>query len=256
MHHLLKMTASAAVITLMTGAAAYATSTTERTTTTKQTVQGTTNNITGVTAAKTAGADAITLQNDAFITLSGTVKEVTDEDAFQLQYAEGTIKVDTNDAWPDLFQENATSLLRTGDNVTVTGKVDNNLFTANEVEAYQLTVNGPNYNRVYTNNEFGPDNDSSYVASYGAYGAGLEDDQKVRLSGEVSRLVDNESFMLRYGTGEITVNAADVKFSDAARLAVGDEIVVFGEVDKGLFSKKTLDANRIILSREYSQVTR
>lgn len=260
MHNLLKITVSTVAVTLMAAAAAYATSATSPNTSNADTAKATTaakaSAKTNAAATQETTTDDAKFQNDAFITLSGTVSEISDGDEFQLQYAGGTIKVDTNDTWPDLFQADTNTLLKTGDNVTVTGKVDNNLFTANEIEAYQLTVNGPSYNRVYTNNNFGPDNDENYMAYYGSYGAGLEDDQNVRLSGEVSRIIDDESFMLRYGNGEIKVEADDVEFRNAARLAVGDNIVVFGEVDKGWFSKKTLEADRIVLSHAYSQITR
>jgi uncharacterized protein YdeI (BOF family) len=248
MHKTLKISASAVAITMMTGVAAYAAS--PATTPTKALQPH------AVATDKTDMDGSVEFQNDAYITLSGKVGKITDGDEFELQHTGGTIMVDTNDTWPDLFQADASTLLKTGDNVTVTGKVDNNLFASNEIEAYQLTVNGPTYNRVYTNNNFGPENDDNYMAYYGSYGTGLEDDQEVRLSGEVSRLIDDESFMLRYGNGEIKVEADDVEFTNAPRLAVGDEIVVFGEVEEGWFSKKTLEADRIILSRAYSQITR
>lgn len=198
----------------------------------------------------------VKFKNDAYITLSGTVGTIKDEDEFELKHAGGTIMVDTNDTWPDLFAENAATLLKSGDRVTVTGRVDNNLFSTNEIEAYQLTVNGSGYNRVYTNQAYAPDNDAEYMAYYPNYGAGLEDDQNVRLAGEISSIGKDDSFMLRYGNGEIKVETDDVNFSNTSRLDVGDEVVVFGEVEDGWFQKKTVDADRIILSRSYSQLNR
>lgn len=245
MHTMLKITASALALTMM-ASAAHA-----------QNVNTSATNPAPAAAVTTGTEDgSVKFQNDAYITLSGTVGEIKDGDEFVLQHAGGSIEVDTNDTWPDLFKADAATLLKTGDRVTVTGKVDNNLFTTNEIEAYQLTVNGPSYNRVYTNNNFGPDNDDEYMAYSGAYGAGLKDDQDVRLSGEVARIMDDKSFMLRYGNGEIKVETDDVEFTNATRLAVGDEVVVYGEVDEGWFDKKSVEAERVILSRAYSSIVR
>lgn len=248
MRSLLKITTSAIAVTMMTGVAAYASSATVGT--------SVTNPAPAAAAVEGTEAGSVKFQNDAYITLSGTVGEITDGDQFKLNHSGGIIMVDTNDTWPDLFEVDADTLLKTGDRITVTGKVDNNLFAQNEIEAYQLTVDGPTYNRVYTNSNFGPENDDSYMAYYGSYGAGLSDDQEVRLSGTVSKLVNNESFMLRYGNGEIRVETDDLEFTNADRLSVGDEVVVYGEVDEGWFKKKAVEADRIILSRSYSMITR
>lgn len=199
----------------------------------------------------------VKFQNDAYITITGTVGSITDEDEFQLNHAGGTITVDTNDAWPDLFRADAGTVLNTGDRVSVTGKVDNNLFSGNEIEAYRLTVSGDTYGRIYTNQNYAPSYENDYAAYNNvAYGTGLTDDQQVRISGEVSKIVNDEKFMLRYGNGEIQVDTDDVDFTNAAKLNVGDEVVVFGEVDKDLFQKKEVEAERVILSRAYSQIAR
>lgn len=208
-------------------------------------------------AAVAEGADKqgnVTFRNDAYITLTGTVGNIIDDDEFQLNHAGGVITVDTNDSWPDLFRKDAPTLLKTGDRVTVTGKVDNNLFSTNEIEAYRLEVSGEQFSRVYTDERYAPGSKDDYAAYHNVtYGAGLEDDQKVRLAGEVARILDDDAFLLRYGNGEIRVDIDDVEFSDANRLMVGDEVIVFGEVDKDWFSKKEVEADRVILSRAYSQ---
>lgn len=245
--HALKTTVSALAITLLAGTAAHA-----------QEMGTKANPAPAVAAAKgTDKSGNIKFENDAYITISGTVGEITDGDEFMLNHAGGMIKVDTNDTWPDLFANDAATLLKTGDRVSVTGKVDNNLFTTNEIEAYRMTVAGNSYSRVYTNQAYAPSYENDYAAYNNvAYGAGLEDDQKVRISGEVSRIEKDDKFMLRYGNGEIMVDTDDVEFSNVTALAVGDEVVVFGEVDKDLFQKKEVEAERVILSRAYSQIVR
>src|SRR5690606_14607894 len=103
------------------------------------------------------------------------------------------------------------------------------------------TVADQNHSRVYTDNDMKLANEADYAAYHNVvYGQGLVDDQKVRLTGEISRIVDGDKFMLRYGDGEILVDADDVDFTNATRLAIGDEVIVFGKVDKDWFKKKEL----------------
>jgi uncharacterized protein YdeI (BOF family) len=208
------------------------------------------------TAVEAVEDGNVKFQNDAYINLSGTVAAIKDSDTFELKHTGGSIMVDTNDTWPDLFADNTATLLKAGDRVSVTGRVDNNMFSSNEIEAYQLTVNGSTFDRVYTNQDYAPGNDDDYMAYYNSYGAGLEDDQDVRLSGKISRVIDTESFTLRYGNGEIKVKTDEVDFSNTPNLKVGDSVVVFGEVDDGWFQKKELEADRIMLSRSYSNLPR
>lgn len=246
--HILKTTVSTLAITLLAGSAAYAADV------------DTSKKNPAPAAAVTKGTDKdgnAKFQNDAYITISGTVGNIVEEDEFQLNHAGGLITVDTNDAWPDLFRTEAATMLKTGDRVSVTGKVDNNLFSGDEIEAYRLSVAGDTYGRVYTNQHYAPSHEGDYAAYNNvAYGTGLTDDQQVRISGEVSSITDDDTFMLRYGNGEILIDTDDVEFTNADKLNVGDEVVVFGEVDKDLFKKKEVEAERVILSRSYSQIAR
>lgn len=217
-----------------------------------------TNPAPAVAVAKGVDKDGnVKYENNAYLTLSGTVGNIVDEDTFQLNHSGGMIEVEVDDTWEGvLATDNAASGLKTGDRVTVTGKVDNNMFSTNELEAYSMTVAGKDFSRVYSSDELMA-NTNDYDAYYNMpYGAGLEEDQKVRLSGEVSQIVDDKAFMLRYGQGEIRVDTDDLDFTNANALTIGDEVVVFGEVDKDWFQKKEVEADRVILSRAYSQIVR
>lgn len=245
----LKISASALAMALAVSTAAYA----DDIKTSKE------NPAPAAAVAKGTDKDGnVKFENNAYITISGTVGNITDDDEFQLNHTGGTVEVDTNDSWPDLFEASTgTGMLKTGDRVTVTGKVDNNLFSTNEIEAYRITVADSNFSRVYTNDAYAPSYAEDYAAYNNvAYGAGLEDDQKVRLSGEVSRIIEDDEFMLTYSGGEIIVDVDDLDFTNAENLAVGDEVVVFGEVDKDWFQDKKVEADRVILSRAYSQIVR
>jgi uncharacterized protein YdeI (BOF family) len=81
------------------------------------------------------------LPDNGMISLTGTVERVINNDEFDLSYGGGVIRVDTNDAWPNLFKRDANTAARqlsVGDRVSVMGKIDNNFFTKREVDAYSL----------------------------------------------------------------------------------------------------------------------
>src|SRR5688572_22201289 len=100
-------------------------------------------NNTGSNKAETANTlntpDRNLMQDDAYVTLTGKVASVTENDAFQLDYGKGVIRVDTNDGRSNIFQgadANAGNVLREGDQVTVTGRIDNNWFSEREIDAH------------------------------------------------------------------------------------------------------------------------
>jgi len=81
------------------------------------------------------------LPERGMITIAGTVAKITDADEFDLNYEGGTIHVDTNDAWPNIFKKdanNATKQLAVGDHVVVDGRIDNNFFAKREIDAKSL----------------------------------------------------------------------------------------------------------------------
>jgi uncharacterized protein YdeI (BOF family) len=81
------------------------------------------------------------LPDNGMISLTGTVERVVNNDEFDINYGGGTMRVDTNDAWPNLFKRDANvagKQLSVGDRVYVMGKIDNNFFTKREIDAYSL----------------------------------------------------------------------------------------------------------------------
>lgn len=193
-------------------------------------------------------------QNDAYITISGTVASIKDSDEFVLKHANGSIDVDTNDAFPDLFKKDAATVLKEGDRVVVTGKVDNNLFAANEIEAYRLeVVNDEGKNRVFTNAKLAPMNERDLAAfTPVVQGQDLTDDQNVRLSGRISKIDGSDELELRFGEGSIKVDLDKVKKEEVSSLKVGDDVVVFGQVDKNWMKSKEIDAVKIVPTRSLS----
>ncbi len=186
------------------------------------------------------------LKDDAYVTINGTVEKISEGDAFTLRYAGGTIGVDTNDTWPFLFNNDSTDLLRVGDKVTVIGQVDDNFFTRKEVDASSIRVKGANASRFYENTQNG---NNSYGNDY-SWDETMDEDN-VRLTGTVMRLVDDETLELSYGTGTIRVDTEDLNRDTQNWLQVGDIITVYGEMDNNWFGKKELEANYLVRTSSY-----
>lgn len=185
------------------------------------------------------------LKDDSYVTLSGTVSEISDSDEFTLTHAGGNIKVDTNDKWPNLFAKGAENVLKVGDKVRVTGEIDDDLFTGKEIEATSVAHDGANYSRVYWTKEY-------YAFPSVTYDAQMKDDKKVSVTGTITEVKNDEEFMLYYGNGTVQVEAGDIAFGDKQQaLRVGDRVTVYGTVDKDWFQKKELEAERIYRTEAY-----
>lgn len=71
------------------------------------------------------------------------------------------------------------------------------------------------------------------------------DDTWISLTGTVTSTTA-DSFMLDYGDGLVTVEMDDWDtFGDAWSLADGDQVTVYGDVDKGLFETRTIEAGSV-----------
>ena len=180
------------------------------------------------------------LKDDTHVTLSGTVGKIMDGDEFELRHKNGSIKVDTNDRWPNLFSQDASEILKTGDKVRVSGVVDDNLFTKKEIDATRIAHDGMQYYRVYWLDDDARDYD--YVYWYDRN----RDGEDIVISGTISRVTDDQEFMLNYTGGTIQVDADDISEAKTDWLAVGDQITVFGEIDDDWFEKREIDAERIV----------
>ncbi len=93
------------------------------------------------TAAFAAMEKTDNLPEKGTVIIAGKVGTIEGGDQFTLNYDGGTIRVDTNDAWPNIFKKDAntaTKQLTVGDNVVVTGKIDDNFFSKREIDAKSL----------------------------------------------------------------------------------------------------------------------
>ncbi len=189
---------------------------------------------------------ASTLKDGTYVTISGKVEKVVDGDEFQLSYGNGTIMVDTNDHWPALFRKDVANILTPGDHVQVSGFVDDNLFTKKEIDAESIVHESTQYSRVYRLND-GRDNVYRPYSYYHAM-----DDEGISLTGDISKIIDDDSFMLNYGNGMIRVDADEIEFPKTERLRVGDRVTVKGEIDDNWFGKRTLEAESMYRINYYS----
>ena len=200
--------------------------------------------------ATSTAAPAAQIPDNTYITISGLVSKVDDGDEFELTYAGGTIEVDTNDSWPGLFKKDSTDLIKTGDHVTVSGRIDDNYFTGKELDAYALTSYSKGFTRNFRNDAIFP-KDYNY-APHGE-DSFLADKNTVRLVGRVSEITGNDKFMLAYGNGgTIKVNTNKLQVPGANYVAVGDQVIVYGDVNRDWTLKKEIDARQIVSPRIYT----
>lgn len=202
----------------------------------------------GAYAQTTTTKSPAALNDNAYVTLSGTVGEITDADEFMLKYKGYRIQVDTNDYWPNLFGKDAIQVLKPGDKVTVTGKVDDNWFTKKEIDATSISTGGKNYSRVYWR---GSNNMSNY-GSWPYYGWNDEMyEERVGLSGTVSKVTGDNTFEMKYGTGTVKVDTSGLDIIKANMLNRGDRVTVYGNMDDNWFGKRELNADYLIRTNVY-----
>lgn len=196
-----------------------------------------------------------TLEANTYVTLSGTVEGTPETNSFTLRYTGGSIRVDTNDAWPDLFRKDAAEILKPGDQVTVTGRVDDALFSAKEIDAMSISHKGQTYSRVYTR---GADADPLFkMWPYYGWDAARVDNDNVSVSGVVSEISGNNEFEMKFGDRTMKVDTSDLTLAETERLRAGDRVTVFGKVDDTWFNTRTLRADSLVRAHLYeSRVAR
>jgi len=189
-------------------------------------------------AATAHAADPHTMPDDAWVALSGTA-EHTRPDGFILDYGEGEVTVEVDD-W-DSYQE--ARALMDGDEVTVYGKIDHDLYELAKIEAGSVYVDNLNmYLRASSDDEetLAWTMDGPVIASY------------TTVRGTVAN-VDEDSNRLAIATGDdilrvdldgIGYNAVDDK--GFQQIDPGDRVKVVGEIDQRFFTGPILDADRVI----------
>jgi uncharacterized protein YdeI (BOF family) len=194
----------------------------------------------GTAAGLPAAAQEANWKRDGnWITLEGLVT-VANANSFQLDYGDGRITVEMDD-W-DRWSEGLG--LKAGDIVTVTGRVDRDLFETASIEAEAVFVKGLN-TYFYANPA-----DEEDTSIRGAFGTPRYNESTLR--GEiVSKDAAADSFLLDTGLTTLTVDTSGLGYNPldnlgSPQLEVGDDVYVIGSFDDGFFTRRALIASRLI----------
>jgi|GEM_PF-221772 uncharacterized protein YdeI (BOF family) len=200
-------------------------------------------------------------KNESHVMLNGMITEVRD-DEFDLNYGEGIITVELDQwGWDDVDM----AYLRSGDEVTVNGMIDDDLFEGREIKADNLYLNREfvylvpadqqnkqamnksqeNKNtRANRNRSINVDamEDGSYITMTGVV---------VEQNGDEFTLSGNGQNM-RVDTNELDYNPFDD--DGLQRIRKGDRVQVYGAIDDGFFDTRKIEADRVISLSQSSKV--
>lgn len=179
------------------------------------------------------------LPDDTWISLSGTVTSTTDS-AFMLDYGDGmiTVEMDDWDTVGDAFP------LVEGDEVTVFGDVDENLFVQDTIEAGSVYVEGLN-SFFYANSA-----DEEEYAAWTVDTVVTVGD--VKYIGTVETVdADADQFTIDTGAQELTVEVDGMLYDPLddegfQKIEVGDVVSVEGTLDEDFFTDNDLVADTIV----------
>ena len=176
-----------------------------------------------------------------YMTLSGTVSKVLDNDRFELNYGNGITQIDCDDALHDLFQKNGRRI-KIGDKVTVTGKIDNKWFAKHEILVSSILHITDDYILLYR--RLGSAG-GEVPAIVGAAKPSLFLDGQIALTGIVCGVAYEGSFTLCYEDGTIQVNASGIKIPDSNRIVSDDVVTVYGKIDSSFFKDRAINAETV-----------
>jgi uncharacterized protein YdeI (BOF family) len=174
--------------------------------------------------------------NGGWISLSGNVVSATPHQ-FMLDYGAQTIPVEMdNYRW---YNEN---VLVPGDHVTVTGRMDDDFFQNERIEASSVYVN--DLHRYFYASP--ADEEDGYYTYFLALDP-ITNHESVSLAGTVSS-IDGEIMMLDAGLQNFRIDTGTLGYdpfdsTGLEKVDVGDHVVVSGRMDDGdLFDHREIDA--------------
>lgn len=193
-------------------------------------------------SAQMAEFDPMNQPNLAFISVSGNVEAQTG-DSFTLNYGGGFITVEMDD-W-DYFNE--ADWIEAGDQVTVRGEIDNDLYQAKTVEAQSVYVYDTS--TFYYASDI-DEEDSAYWTYDAAYMQAAPDGAWFGVSGSVKEIGISE-FVLDTGFQDLAIETnylpSDPLDNEGVRqLENGDRVYVTGYLDRNFFSANEIEAQSLV----------
>lgn len=179
------------------------------------------------------------MADDTWITISGTVENVQ-ADAFTLDYGPGTIIVEMDDGDRDA---DAYKLLD-GDNVTVSGKIDDDFFETTTIEAGSVFVE--NIGTTFFSSSL--DEETRGQLEWNVLPPVVVSQTVVK--GTVTQVMDEE-FTVNTGPLTITVDVDEMAYNPLddegyQKIAVGDRVKVTGTMENELFEGRELEADTVV----------
>ena len=202
----------------------------------------------GLLASPVLAEDPYSKSDDTWVSISGEVESVT-PDAFVLDFGEGmiTVEMDDGDRDADGYK------LIAGDHVTVTGKIDDDLFETRTIEASSVYVEN-----IGTRFHASPIDEEDGIF---AMPAPVVVSTPVVLSeivvqGTVSN-VGLDQFSIDTGLREITVEIDELGYNPLddegyQQLAEGDVVSVTGTIEPDFMQGRIVMANSVITLAESS----
>jgi len=188
-----------------------------------------------------SAADPSTKQDGSWITISGTAV-ATNADSFTLDYGKGTVQVQMDDWDLDWYKEGYAKM--DGHEVTVSGRIDDNFFVKNSIEASSV------YD--WSLNQYFYPNSTDAQASYWNYSQPVYNSGQTTVYGTVTKTspddraftVDTGSRTLKVDTNEMLYNPLDqIGFQ---KIEIGDRVSVTGDMNTTFFLNRELEANSVI----------
>lgn len=192
-----------------------------------------------LSGAARAETNPYLMPNDAWITISGTVDTVS-SDSFVLDYGNGAVIVEFDDGDRDA---DAYKFID-GDQVTVSGKIDDDLFETTKIEASSVFVES--INTTFFASAIDEESAHTLVTAVSIPVV----PSAIILQGTVAKVGDDR-FHVDTGEEQLIVSVKDMIFNPLddqgfLKIKKGDRVKVHADMDKDFFSKQVLHADAIV----------
>ncbi len=195
-------------------------------------------------AAMAGQPDPYAKANRAWISIDGTVESVA-RDSFMLDYGPGTIKVEMDDS--DRHAEGY--LLKKGDEVRVSGRIDDDFFQQDTIEAGNVFVENLGA-YFYASPADEEDLDATFVHPLGVSSSILRG---------TLQAVGDDQFTISSPGGSIEVNVDSMPYDPLdedgyQKVREGDYVTVQGNMDTEFWDlSRELNASSVVIVRKQQQ---